>query len=217
MKDKKYKDIVSNEPIRVLYKSLGNSPTLKIITNIKGFKKLIINNTLKMVRYENYIIVCINDKQNKCLVPNVVLDFCNISGDFFFIGYDSKTKNFRSLSLEEVEYYINELSRKSFNIYTYRNFLVKNIIKDKQKNNISAENLTIKPILNDKKDPEVVELHKKVYANLCAKYRLDTKKGELVLSKSNKDTIKDSLELILRIQNDILKFIKKFIDNNEDE
>jgi len=59
-----------------------------------------------MVRYENYIIVCINDKQNKCLVPNIVLDFCNISGDFFFIGYDSKAKDFKSLSLEEIEYYI---------------------------------------------------------------------------------------------------------------
>ena len=111
MKDKKNKEINFNKPIRVLHKTLGKSPTVKTITNVKEFKKLIINNTLKMVRYENYIIVCINDKQNKCLVPNIVLDFCNISGNFFFIGYDSKIKNFRSLSLEEIEYYIEELSR----------------------------------------------------------------------------------------------------------
>jgi len=215
MKDKKYKDIILNKPIRVLYKSLGNSPTVKTITNVKEFKKLIVNNTLKMVRYENYIIVCINDKQNKCLVPNIVLDFCNISGDFFFIGYDSKAKDFKSLSLEEIEYYIEELSRKSFNIYTYRKFLVKNIIKNKRKNSIPIE--TINPALNDKKDSEIVELHQKVYANLCAKYGLDSKKGELVLPKPNEYKTKDSLELILRIQNDILRFVRKFIDNNEDE
>lgn len=217
MKDKKNKKINFNKPIRVLYKTLGKSPTIKIITNVKEFKKLIINNTLKMVRYENHIIVCINDKQNKSLVPNIVLDFCNISGDFFFIGYDSKAKDFKSLSLEEIEYYIEELSRKSFNIYTYRNFLVKNIIKDRRKNNIPIENMTIKPVPNDKKDSKAVELHKKAYANLCSKYGLDPKKGELALTKHNEDKIKDSLELVLRIQNDILKFVKKFIDNNEDE
>ena len=111
MRDKKNKEISSNKPIRVLYKALGKSPTVKTITNVKEFKKLIINNTLKMIRYENYIIVCINDKQNKYLVPNIVLDFYNVSGDFIFVGYDSKIKDFKSLSLEEIEYYIEDLSR----------------------------------------------------------------------------------------------------------
>lgn len=216
MRDKKNKEISSNKPIRVLYKALGKSPTVKTITNVKEFKKLIINNTLKMIRYENYIIVCINDKQNKYLVPNIVLDFYNVSGDFIFVGYDSKIKDFKSLSLEEIEYYIEDLSRKSFNSYTYRNFLVKNIIKDKQKNKISIEKVTNTPMLNVKKDLETVELHKNVYANLCAKYGLDPKKGQLVIPTSSENKTKDSIELILRIQNDILKFIKKFIDNNED-
>lgn len=216
MKDKNNKKIIFNKPIRVLHKSLGKSPTVKTITNVKKLKKLIIDNTLKMVRYENYIIICINHKQNKCLVPNIVLDFYNVSGDFIFVGYDSKNKDFKSLSLEEIEYYIEELSRKSFNIYTYRNFLVKNIIKDKRKNNIPIEKITISPISSDKKDCETVESHKKVYANLCDKYGLDPKKGQLVIPTSNENKTKDSLELILRIQNDILKFIKKFIANNDE-
>lgn len=217
MRDKKEKVISFNKPIRVLYKTLGKVPTVKTITNVKQLKKLIIDNTLKMVRYENYIIVCINEKQNKRLIPNIVLDFYNVSGDFIFVGYDSKTKDFKSLSLEEIEYYIEELSRKSFNIYTYRNFLVKNIIKDNRKNNIPIENLTISPTSSGKKDYETVELHKKIYANLCDKYGLDPKKGKLVNPTSNEDKAKDSLELILRIQNDILKFIRKFINNNDDE
>ena len=279
------KKIIDNEPIRVLYKRTGKAPVVKIIFNVSKLKRLIVKKTLKMIRYEDYIIVCLTSKQNVGNIPNVILNFGNISGDFFFIGYNSKTKNFRSLNLKEIEFYVEELNRKSFNVYKYKRFVEKNkknIVTSNfgfvpsNFNNIQVEDdkITIKPVEeNNSLDSREKEFQKRAYEILCTKFGLDSSRGEIVFEKSaDKNTKKDidvnwkenkivlsptefnrykdvtkmeekeksevsetnesksniqnkknnknnqeSLELILRIQNDILKFIKNAMDSDENE
>ena len=273
-----------NRPVRVLYKQTGKPPVVRIVNNVWRLKRLIIKDILKMIRYENYIILCFKSKQNIGVVPNIVMDFKNIAGDFFFIAFNPKTKNFRSLTLREIEFYVDELSRKSFNMYQYKKFLEKNIAKEKRKNKTITKNLksnvqveedkiTIKPVESyDNKPlaPEVVEFQKQIYEHICTKFGLDPTKGKIVFEKSkddnftdevqidwNKNTItlspdnfekykkaneknnesskdeidnniklvkvesnkpskKESLELILKIQSDILNYVKNAVDNDED-
>lgn len=133
-----------NKKIVVLYKKTDTTPVIKVITNIFEIKKMIVQGNLDMVRYENCIIVCNNKDLQNNKVPNIVLDFKHISGDFFLIGYNPKTKDFRSLTKEEIEFYKSSLDRKSFQYNTYKKWLDTCVFSVTDKNNCFQEKLVKK-------------------------------------------------------------------------
>lgn len=114
-----------NKKIVVLYKKTNTAPVIKIVANMLEIKKMIIQGDLDMVRYENCIIVCNAQNRIKNAIPNIVLDFKHIAGDFFLIGYNPKIKDFRSLSKDEVLFYKKALDRKSFQHDTYKKWIEK--------------------------------------------------------------------------------------------
>ena len=173
-----------NKKIVVLYKKTGTSPVIKVITNIFEIKKMIVCGNLDMVRYENCIIVCNNKDLQNNKIPNIVLDFKHISGDFFLVGYNPKIKDFRSLTKEEIEFYKSSLDRKSFQYDTYKKWVDKctftHFSSDK---NCYIENQAFEKNLSQKSNNTFEKI------------------------EENQDVGK-MLEMILNIQAVILKFIK---------
>lgn len=172
-----------NKNVRVLYKKTGQAPQIKFIKDMLPIKKLIISGDLELVKFENCIIVCNNRKKNKNKIPNIVLDFKNIAGDFFLIDYDAKQKDFKSLSLDKAIFYTDTLQRKSFQYDKYQNWLTKSkkvITKDFQE-------------------------YQKFQKDLAQKLNNETEASET--SNSSPDS-KKMLEMILNIQAIILKYIK---------
>lgn len=168
-----------NKKIVVLYKKSGQAPVIKIITNMFEIKKMIVQGDLDMVRYENCIIVCNKIDANINQIPNIVLDFKHITGDFFLIGYNPKNKDFRSLDNSEVKFYKDALDRKSFQYDKYKKWLEKcKFVVESSSNNNSV------PKLNR----EIVD-------------------NEEVKSTSSPYNEK-MLEMILNIQAIILKYLK---------
>lgn len=174
-----------NNKIVVLYKKSGKAPVIKLITNMFEIKKMIVQGNLDMVKYENYIIVCNSRKKNKNDIPNIVLDFKHIAGDFFLIGYDSKSKDFRSLTTDEVKFYKDILNSKSFRYDKYQKWQKK--CNSKKKNDF-------KPYQ---------EFHKKL-AEKCNREIGDSEEKQNTLSLNN-DKV---LEMILNLQAVILKYIR---------
>ena len=168
-----------NKNVRVLYKKTGQAPQIKFIKDMLPIKKLIISGDLELVKFENCIIVCNNRKKNKNKIPNIVLDFKNIAGDFFLIDYDAKQKDFKSLSVDKAIFYTDTLQRKSFQYDKYLNWLAK------------TSNNNMKGIQTFQKD-----LSKKETTN---KHNNTTS-----LSQFNDKAI----EMILNIQAMIFKYIK---------
>ena len=107
-------------------------------------KKLIISGDLELVKFENCIIVCNNRKKNKNKIPNIVLDFKNIAGDFFLIDYDAKQKDFKSLSLDKAIFYTDTLQRKSFQYDKYLVWLSKTSNIDIKESQTFQKNLSKK-------------------------------------------------------------------------
>lgn len=171
-----------NKNIRVLYKKTGQPPQIKFIKDMLPIKKLIISGDLELVKFENCIIVCNNRKKNKNKIPNIVLDFKNIAGDFFLIDYDAKQKDFKSLSVDKAIFYTDTLQRKSFQYDKYLNWLAK------------TSNNDMKGIQTFQKD-----LSKKENREFGSKQNTTTP-----LSQFNDKAI----EMILNIQAMIFKYIK---------
>ncbi len=171
-----------NKNVRVLYKKTGEIPQIKYITDMLPIKKLIVNGNLELSKFENCIIVCNNRKKNKNKLPNIVLDFKHISGDFFLIGYDIKEKDFRSLDIDEAMFYIDSLQRKSFQYDKYQNWLTK----------------SKKSTANDFQ-------YQKFQKDLEQKLNSENETSK----KSNSSPYSEKmLEMILNIQAIILKYIK---------
>lgn len=165
--------------MRVLYKKTGEIPQIKYITDMLPIKKLIVKGDLDLVKFENCIIVCNNRKKNVNKIPNIVLDFKHISGDFFLIGYDAKKKDFRSLEIDEAMFYIDSLQHKSFQHKNYQKWLKKHNKKYSLKTEKNQPNSFQKPQQNLNNETESY-------------------------TPSNRDL----LEMILNIQAVILKHIK---------
>lgn len=126
--------------IRMLYKKTGELPIIRILDNMTKIKEQIVKGNFTMIRYDDFIIICETKKQNANFVPNIVLNLKNITGDFILIGYDPKQKDFRSLTMQEVFVYFENLERKSFNYNQYKQWLKKlNKVKKKyRKKNYSS-------------------------------------------------------------------------------
>lgn len=180
-----------NKKIIVLYKKTGETPTIKFITDIFSIKQMIVKGNLDMIRYENYIIVCNAKSQNGNKLPNIVLDFNNISGDFFLIGYNSKNKDFRSLTRTEICFYQEVLERKAFQYETYKNWLEKCTI-----------NMESSQITNDFKEYQTFQ------RNLSQRLNNKFENNQSFQTISPTFPSNKMLEMILNIQAIILKSIK---------
>lgn len=109
-----------NNKMCVLYKKTGELPKIHLIQNTQKLKEQIVKGNLLMTHYDDCIIICNSQKQNKGYVPNIVFNFNNIAGDLILIGYDKNKKDFRSLNNKEVFYYFDNLNRKSFRYNKYK-------------------------------------------------------------------------------------------------
>lgn len=177
-----------NRNVRVLYKKTGEVPQIKFITDMFEIKKMIVNGDLDLMKYESCIIVCNSKKKRKNRIPNIVLDFKHIAGDFFLIGYDPKKKDFRSLEIDEAMFYIDSLQHKSFRHKEYEKWIKKQKIKKELKENKSKNDFT-----------EYQESQRE----LAKKLNAEVEKGN-----SNGNQSAEVLEMILGIQAMILRYIK---------
>ena len=125
-----------NKKMCVLYKRTGETPKIHLINNTQKIKEQIVKGNLSIVRYDDCVIICDTAKQNKGFVPNIVLNFSNIAGNLILIGYDKNKKDFRSLNNNDVFYYFDNLSRKSFRYKKYKKW--KNKINKRTSNNTSS-------------------------------------------------------------------------------
>ena len=106
----------NNKPIRVLYKQTGKTPVVRIIKNPLVLKKAIINRNLEIIPYENLFIICNNKKIMSSMALNIFLSLFSIRGDFILIRINRKTRQFESLSQEDILWYSKALMNRSFDV-----------------------------------------------------------------------------------------------------
>ncbi len=117
--------------IRVLYKQVGKNPRVRVIPNVQILKRAIITRELDIIPYQNVFIVCNNQTYMKNTPINIVFDFFHISGDVIVIQINKETREFESLSQEDILWFTDDLIYRSFNM---------KIPKKKTKVNINIEN-----------------------------------------------------------------------------
>lgn len=153
----------NTKPIRVLYKKVGLTPEVRVISNLYKLKKAIIKRKLDIIPFQNVYIICHNKTKRKNMPINILLDFSNISGDFIVVQINRNLKDFESVSQENIIWYTQALNRKSFgtqincvnNInntnknYKANNELLNiNTITSNQKQNITFENKLVDVLSN---------------------------------------------------------------------
>lgn len=99
--------------LRVLYKKVGQSPEVKIIKNIYKLKKAIIQKNLDIVPYEKSFIICHSNKSKLPMRPNIFLPLRRIIGDLIIVNIDKKTREFQSISQEDIIWFSKDLTSKS--------------------------------------------------------------------------------------------------------
>lgn len=128
VKNKLLNKIKNKDPIRVLYKTVGNMPNVKIIDNVQRLKRVIVQNNLQIIPYQNVYIICYSKETMKNMPINIILDLMHISGDFIVVDIDKKKREFKSLSQENIIWFTEDLANKS---------LIKNI-SNNYRNSIKA-------------------------------------------------------------------------------
>ncbi len=112
-----------NEKITVIYQEVGRKPKLqRVIKSIDEFEK-ILNGKIKMIPYEDIIIICREERKN--LKPNIY-----VNTKFLSIGETIRgdiiiaCKDFKSLTKDQAIKFLNFLKNASFNYNhaTYRNY-----------------------------------------------------------------------------------------------
>ncbi len=101
--------------IRVLYKKAGQEPEIKIIDNLFKLKKAIVKYDLEILPFQNVYIVCHNKEQRKNMKINILLDFYSIAGDIIVLQIDKHSREFKSLSQENITWFTEVLNRRSPN------------------------------------------------------------------------------------------------------
>lgn len=116
----KKKNIISKtqntNSIRVLYKKVGQTPKVKIINNIYKLKKAIIQKKLDIVPYEKLFIICHSNKSKLPMRPNIFLPLRRIIGDLVVVNIDKKSREFQSISQEDIIWFSKDLTSKSAKI-----------------------------------------------------------------------------------------------------
>lgn len=102
--------------IRVLYKKVGQTPKVKIINNIYKLKKAIIQKKLDIVPYEKLFIICHSNKSKLPMRPNIFLPLRRIIGDLVVVNIDKKSREFQSISQEDIIWFSKDLTSKSAKI-----------------------------------------------------------------------------------------------------
>lgn len=104
----------NSEPIRVLYKKVGQVPQIKIIDNVFKLKKFIVERNLDIIAYQTTYIICNNKKLMNNMTPNIVFSFNSIKGDFILVNIDKNKREFESLTEEDIIWYSSDLINKSW-------------------------------------------------------------------------------------------------------
>ncbi|MEF2835583.1 MAG: hypothetical protein BHW00_02000 [Clostridium sp. 26_22] len=104
---------VSKNPIRVLYKKVGQPSEVKIISDVYKLKKAIIERSLDIIPYEKIFIICHSKKSNSNMFPNIFLPLKRILGDLIVVNIDKKEREFKSLSQEDIIWYSKDINNKS--------------------------------------------------------------------------------------------------------
>ena len=89
---------VSKNPIRVLYKKVGQPSEVKIISDVYKLKKAIIERSLDIIPYEKIFIICHSKKSNSNMFPNIFLPLKRILGDLIVVNIDKKEREFKRKS-----------------------------------------------------------------------------------------------------------------------
>lgn len=122
-----YEKAKKKNAIRVLYKQVGKNPRVRIIPNVQILKRAIINREFDIIPYQDVFLVCNNQDYMKTTPINVVFDFFHISGDLLAVRIDKKTREFQSLSQEDISWFASDLIYRSFNQKTPRTKVRNNI------------------------------------------------------------------------------------------
>ena len=117
--------------LRVLYKRVGEVPEVKIIDNVFRLKKAIVKYDLEIIPFQDVYIICHNKEQRKGMQLNIILDFCSIAGSIIVLQIDRHTREFKSLSQENIVWFTEVLNRRSpnnldTNIYYAQNYYKSN-------------------------------------------------------------------------------------------
>lgn len=119
MKNRNSKNIVikanNTEPIRVIYKKVGQIPKIMVLDNVFKLKKFVVKRNLDIIPYQTVYILCNNKEAMKNMTPNIVFGFKSIKGDFILVNIDVDQREFKSLSAEDITWYASDLINKSFN------------------------------------------------------------------------------------------------------
>lgn len=133
MKDKKEQYIAikanNTEPIRVLYKKVGQVPKIMVIDNIFKLKRFIVMRNLDIIPYQTTYIICNNKNLMKNMTPNIVFSFNSIKGDLILVNIDEEKREFKSLSQEDITWYASDLINKSFKNKPIIQLMMSNLLK----------------------------------------------------------------------------------------
>lgn len=143
--------------IRVLYKKSFKIPEVRIIDNVYKLKKAIIKKNLDIIPYKNLYVICNNKNLKETMPYNIILSFKNIKGDLILVDIDKKTREFKSLSQEDIIWYSQDLinnsppttsstSVKKYNIKNFPEFYERNF--ETNINSNSFEKTLIKVLSN---------------------------------------------------------------------
>ena len=106
----------NNAPIRILYKKPNQLPEVKIISNVFKLKKAIVKRNLDIIPYETLYIICNTKKFTSNLKQNIILTFYSIYGDLILVDIDKSKREFKSLSEDNIIWYLQDLVNKSYNM-----------------------------------------------------------------------------------------------------
>ena len=101
--------------LRVIYKKPNQEPEVKIIDNLFRLKKAIVEYDLEILPFQNVYIICHSKEQRKDMEQNILLDFCSIAGDIILVQIDKRTREFKSLTQENILWFTEVLNRRSPN------------------------------------------------------------------------------------------------------
>ena len=137
--------------LRVIYKKPNQEPEVKIIDNLFRLKKAIVEYDLEIIPLQNVYIICHNKEQRKGMKQNILLDFCSIAGDIILVQIDKRTREFKSLTQENILWFTEVLNRRSPNNLDanipYTTQITQSFLKT-YNHNIASTNLKIQSNIN---------------------------------------------------------------------
>lgn len=113
----------NTKSLRVIYKKPNHEPEVKIIDNVFRLKKAIVEYDLEILPLQNVYIVCHNKKQRKGMKLNILLDFYSLAGDIILVQIDRHTREFKSLTQENILWFTEFLNRRSLNNFNANKYI----------------------------------------------------------------------------------------------